>query len=79
MNDLACAGSYWCLAVGQTTAGEGAVVPVGWEDPTTLQTVAGVDQFSGVSCPTQHFCIAVGTTGTGNSTTGAIDTFPVWG
>jgi hypothetical protein len=79
LNDLACAGSYWCLAVGQTTAGEGAVVPVGWEDPITLQTVTGIDQFSGVSCPAPSFCVAVGTTGTGNSTTGAIDIFQVWG
>ncbi len=79
LNDLACSGNYWCVAVGQSTAGGGAIVPVGWETPGAVRPVTGIDGFAGVSCPTQKFCIAVGAEGTGSGTTGIMDTFPIWG
>jgi hypothetical protein len=75
LNDVACAGSYRCIAVGQTTSGDGAIVPIGWVDPDGLKAVAGSDQLNGVSCPSQNLCVAVGA----NASTGVIDTFPVWG
>ncbi len=79
LNDLACSGSYWCVAVGQGAAGGGAIVPVGWESPAEMRPVTGIEEFSGVSCPTEKFCIAVGAEGTGSATTGVMDTFPIWG
>ena len=79
LNDVACAGTYWCVAVGQTPTGQAAIVPVGWDVPRRLHSVSGADQFNGVSCPTPHFCVAVGYTGPQNPSTGVIDTFPVSG
>ncbi len=75
LNDLACSGNYWCVAVGSNTTGGGAIVPVGWETPGAMRPVTGIDGFSGVSCPTPQFCIGVGAVGS----TGAMDTFPIWG
>ena len=79
LNNLACSGNYWCVAVGQTTAGGGAIVPVGWETPAAVRPVTGIDGFDGVSCPTQQFCVAVGAEGSGSASTGIMDTFPIWG
>ena len=75
LNDLACSGNYWCVAVGSNTAGGGAIVPVGWETPGAMRPVTGIDGFSGVSCPTPQSCVGVGSVGP----TGAMDTFPIWG
>jgi hypothetical protein len=79
LNDLACSGNYWCVAVGQSTAGGGAIVPVGWESPGAARAVTGIDGFSGVSCPTSQFCVAVGAEGPSNGSTGIMDTFPIRG
>jgi hypothetical protein len=79
LNDVACAGTYWCVAVGQTPTAQAAIVPVGWDLPRRLHSVPGADQFNGVTCPTPHFCVAVGYTGPQNPSTGVIDTFPVSG
>jgi hypothetical protein len=79
LNDVACVGTYWCVAVGLTSTGQAAIVPVGWDLPRKLHSVSGADQFNGVSCPTPGFCVSVGFTGPRNSSTGVIDTFRVSG
>ncbi len=75
LDDISCAGEYWCVAVGQSSFGEGALVPIGWEDPMGVHSVAGTSTFNGVSCAATGYCVAVGTAPTG----GVVDSFRVWG
>ncbi len=75
LNDISCASSYWCVAVGQSSSDEGALVPVGWATPGGVVPVAGTSTFNGVSCAATGYCVAVGTGATG----GVVDSFRVWG
>jgi hypothetical protein len=74
LNDVSCAGEYWCVAVGQSTSGDGVLVPIGWETPRSLVPVTGTTEFSGASCVPSGFCVAVGAGPTG----AVVDSFPVW-
>jgi hypothetical protein len=74
LKDVACAGTFWCVAVGTNTSGVGVRVPVGWESPRTPIPVAGTTSFSGVSCASNGLCVAVGA---GPSSSGVVDSFQV--
>ncbi len=74
LSDVSCAGSYWCVAVGQSSSGEGVLVPIGWETPTSPVPVTGTTEFSGASCAPSGFCVAVGAGPTG----AVVDSFRVW-
>jgi hypothetical protein len=74
LDDVSCAGAYWCLAAGQGSSGVGVLVPVGWETPTSAVPVTGTSEFSGVSCVSSGICVAVGAAPGG----AAVDSFRVW-
>jgi hypothetical protein len=75
LSDVSCAGTYWCVAVGSTTSGDGAVVPLGWETAMPVRAFAGTTNFVGVSCPEPEFCIGVGS----SASASIVSTFPIWG
>ncbi len=70
LSDVACASAYWCIAAGQSTSGEGVLVPIGWATPAAPVLVAGTSGFSAVSCVATGLCVAVGGE--------AVDSFRVW-
>ena len=75
LTDISCAGTYWCIATGQNTAGEGVLVPIGWDTPATPVLATGTFGLSAVSCVPNGLCVAAGS-GPGNG--GVVDSFRVW-
>jgi hypothetical protein len=74
LSDVSCAGAFWCVATGQSTSGDGVLVPIGWETPEAPVPVPGT-QLNGVSCISTGFCVAVGS---GPANSGVVDSFRVW-
>jgi hypothetical protein len=70
LSDVSCASAYWCIAVGQSTSGEGVLVPIGWETPAAPVPVTRTTGFNAVSCVPTGLCVAVGGT--------KVDSFRVW-
>jgi hypothetical protein len=60
LNGVACGGTNYCVAVGQNSSGEGALVDILGETPGSTQPVSGTAQFTSVSCASATFCMAVG-------------------
>jgi hypothetical protein len=73
LNDVSCATSYWCAAVGWVTTGSessaGVLVPFASEVPKTAVQVPQTTQFTGVSCISSGLCVAAGQ--------GVVDSFRV--
>jgi hypothetical protein len=74
LSDVSCAGAFWCVATGQSTSGEGVLVPIGWTTPSTPVPVTGT-LLGGVSCVSTGLCVAVGS---GPANSGVVDSFRIW-